>query len=76
MSQTRIITTDMPSGQGKAQEVSITHKEIQEIQECFKLLTAEPHMGTKENFLNRTPISYALRSRTAIGDIIKLQSFC
>ena len=34
------------------------------------------HMGTGENFLNRTPIAYALRSRTGIGDIIKLQSFC
>jgi hypothetical protein len=34
------------------------------------------HMGTEENFLNRTPIVYALRSRTDKLDLIKLQSFC
>jgi hypothetical protein len=34
------------------------------------------HMGTAENFLNRTPIAYALRSRTDKWDFIKLQSFC
>jgi phage-related protein len=33
------------------------------------------HMGTGENFLNRTPIAYALRSRTDKWDLIKLQSF-
>jgi hypothetical protein len=33
-------------------------------------------MGTGENFLNRTPIAYALRSRIAKWDLIKLQSFC
>jgi hypothetical protein len=32
------------------------------------------HTGV--NFLNRTPISYALRSRIDKWDIIKLQSFC
>jgi hypothetical protein len=34
------------------------------------------HMGTGENFLNRTPIAYALRSRIDKWDLIKLQSFC
>ena len=34
------------------------------------------HMGTGENFLNRTPIVYALRSRIDKWDLIKLQSFC
>ena len=34
------------------------------------------HMGTGENFLNRTPIAYALRSRIDKRDLIKLQSFC
>jgi hypothetical protein len=34
------------------------------------------HMGTGENFLNRTPIAYALRSRIGKRDLIKLQSFC
>jgi hypothetical protein len=34
------------------------------------------HMGTRENFLNRTPIAYALRSRIDKRDIIKLQNFC
>ena len=34
------------------------------------------HMGTGKNFLNRTPITYALRSRIDKWDLIKLQSFC
>jgi len=34
------------------------------------------HMGTGENFLNRTPKSYALRSRIYKQNLIKLQSFC
>ena len=34
------------------------------------------HMGTEENFLNRTPRAYALRSRNEKWDMIKLQSFC
>ena len=33
-------------------------------------------MGTGENFLNRTPIAYALRSSIDKWDLIKLQSFC
>ena len=33
-------------------------------------------MGTGEQFLNRTPIAYALRSRIGKWDLIKLQSFC
>ena len=34
------------------------------------------HMGTGEIFMNRTPISYALRSRIDKWDLIKLQTFC
>jgi hypothetical protein len=34
------------------------------------------HMGTGGNFLNRTPIAYALRSRIDKWDLIKLHSFC
>jgi hypothetical protein len=34
------------------------------------------HMGTGGNFLNRTPIAYALKSRIDKWDLIKLQSFC
>ena len=34
------------------------------------------HMGTGENFLNRTPMAYALRTRIKKWDLIKLQSFC
>jgi len=34
------------------------------------------HIGTGENFLNRTPMAYALRSRIDKWDFIKLQSFC
>ena len=33
-------------------------------------------MGTEENFLNKTPMAYALRSRINKWDLIKLQSFC
>jgi hypothetical protein len=33
-------------------------------------------LGTGEKFLNRTPITYALRSRIDKWDLIKLQSFC
>jgi hypothetical protein len=33
------------------------------------------HMGTGEDFLNRSPIAYALRSRIDKWDLIKLQSF-
>ena len=34
------------------------------------------NMGTREMFLNRAPIAYALRSRISKWDPIKLQSFC
>jgi hypothetical protein len=34
------------------------------------------HMGTGDNFLNTTPMAYALRSRIDKWDLIKLQSFC
>jgi len=34
------------------------------------------HMDPGENFLNRTPVAYALRSRIDKWDIIKLESFC
>jgi hypothetical protein len=34
------------------------------------------HTGTGEHFLNRTPMSYAPRSRIGKWDLIKLQSFC
>jgi hypothetical protein len=34
------------------------------------------HMGTRENFLNRTSIPYALRSTINNWDLIKLQSVC
>jgi len=33
-------------------------------------------MGTGENFLNKTPMAHALRSRIDKRDLIKLQSFC
>jgi hypothetical protein len=33
------------------------------------------HMGTGENFLKRTPMAYALRSRIGKWDLIKLQNF-
>jgi hypothetical protein len=34
------------------------------------------HMGTGEKFLNRTPMAYALRSKTDKRELIKLQNFC
>jgi hypothetical protein len=33
-------------------------------------------MGTGENFLNRIPIAYVLRSRIDKRELIQLQSFC
>ena len=33
-------------------------------------------MGTGENFLNRTAMAHAVRSRIDKWDLIKLQSFC
>jgi len=33
-------------------------------------------MDTQKNFLNKTPIASALRSRINKWDLIKLQSFC
>jgi hypothetical protein len=34
------------------------------------------HIGTEGNFLNRTPMTHALRSRIDKWDIMKLESFC
>jgi hypothetical protein len=34
------------------------------------------HMGSRENFLNKTPIAYVLRSSIDKRDLIKLQRFC
>jgi hypothetical protein len=33
-------------------------------------------MGTGENFLKRTSMAYAVRSRIAKWDLLKLQNFC
>ena len=41
-----------------------------------KLGKSFEHMGIGENFQNRTPIAYALRSRIDKRGLIKLQSFC
>ena len=41
-----------------------------------KLQKSFEDMGTRGNFLNRTPIIYALRSKTDNGDHIKFQSYC
>jgi len=34
------------------------------------------HMGTGENFMNKIPMSYTLRSGIYKWNLIKLQSFC
>jgi len=34
------------------------------------------YMGTRKNFLNKTLMTYALRSRIDKWDLIKLQNFC
>jgi hypothetical protein len=52
-----------------------------EVSETLKLIEKKlgkilKHMGTGENFLNKTPIAYTLRSRTEEWELIKLQSFC
>ena len=41
-----------------------------------KLGKSIEHIGTGKNFLSRTPVAYALRSRINKCDLIKLQSFC
>ena len=41
-----------------------------------KLRKTLEDMGSGGNFLNRTPIAYALRSRIDKWDLMKLQSFC
>jgi hypothetical protein len=41
-----------------------------------KVRTSFKHMGTRESFLNRTAIAYALKSRVDKWDLIKLKSFC
>jgi hypothetical protein len=33
-------------------------------------------IGTRGNFLNRTPMAHALRSRIGKWDLMKLKSFC
>jgi hypothetical protein len=33
-------------------------------------------LGTEENFLNRTPMAHALRSRIVKWDLMKLERFC
>jgi len=40
-----------------------------------KMWKSLDHMGTKEIFLNQTPMAYALRSRIDKWDLIKLQNF-
>jgi len=34
------------------------------------------HMGIGENFLNRTPMAYALRPKFDKWDLVKLKDFC
>ena len=34
------------------------------------------HIGTGENFLNKTPLAQALRSKINKWDLMRLQSFC
>jgi len=34
------------------------------------------YLGTGENFLNRTPMAYALRATIDKWDLIKLKGFC
>ena len=55
------------------------HKEIHIKPDTLKLIEKKmgkslEHMGTREIFLNRTPIVYAVRSRIDKWDLIKLQS--
>jgi hypothetical protein len=55
------------------------------VEECFTFSTSLPTcdvtrgfelIGTEENFLNRTPMAHALRSRIVKWDPMKLESFC
>ena len=42
----------------------------------MKLGNCLKHIGTGNNFLNRTPIAYTLRSTINKWDLIKLKRFC
>jgi hypothetical protein len=44
--------------------------------EIYRGESGEEPLINKEKFLNRAPMTYALRSRIEKWDLIKLQSFC
>jgi hypothetical protein len=55
-------------------------KDLHIKQESLKLIEEKmgkslKHMGTREKFLNRTPIAWAVRSRIDKWNLIELQSF-
>jgi hypothetical protein len=41
-----------------------------------KVVKSLEHIGTEAKFLNRTPMTCAVRSRVNKWDLIKLQTFC
>jgi hypothetical protein len=58
----------------KLKDIHIKPETLKFIEE--KVGKSLKHMGTGDNFLNRIPMTYALRSRVYKWDLIKLQSFC
>ena len=58
----------------RIKELHIKSETLKFIEE--KVRKSLKHMGTGEKFLNRTPMTSALRSRINKWDFIKVQSFC
>jgi len=66
-----------PRTQLKSKRIEDLHIEEDTLQIMKgKLGKTLEHVGTRENFLNRTPIAYALRSRFNKWDLKKLQRLC
>jgi hypothetical protein len=65
-----LVQNSSPSGSRTSTKKQYTLKLIEKVGKSLK------HMARGENFLNRTPMAHALRSRIDKWDLIKLQRFC
>ena len=63
------VQSSRPSGSRTPYKTRYTESNRRESEDSLK------YKGTGEFFLNRTPMAYALKSRTDKWDLIKLQSF-
>ena len=81
------IHSSVEGHQGSFQVLAIINKPAMNIVEHVSLLEtlkfieekvgkSLEDMGTREKFLNRTAMAFAIRSRIDKWDLMKLQSFC